>query len=459
VGLQLNFDFLLVIAIILTISISSGIFAGMGSTIGVAIILFEVFLLLMWLIPLKRLWTYLLWIVIFGLTIWSYGFNNIPLVRPIPLVDAVIFLVVLLGFRHWWAFTGTAIGRKLLIPLLFLLIVIFGRLIVDVPKFGLLAGRDALFAFELWVIFPAIALGYMLGEHKLNQKLFLLFCVAMVWYLLFPWRELIESISPVVGIQRPVPLFAFTMAGFISVPMFFWFLYYPNRMVSIIGSSAALLILLMAQSRGGYLAILLGSLVIIFLRLANIKKFASILIPVAILVGIILAMFGNNIQGRVGQMGLTIVLEQLGTFGGKEGPGAGSFQHRLVAWPAVIEEVLSEPLGPLFGVGLGPDLFMEFALGPDILVRKPHNDFLEIWARLGVVGLIPWLCILVILGWEALKGTRRDPRQSWILALQITLWITSLSQPAMGFAYIVVPWAGLTGLWLGAQLRKKVARV
>jgi O-antigen ligase len=439
----------------LTIAISGGIFAGMGSIIGVAIILFAVFLLLMWLIPLKRLWTHLLWIVIFGLTIWSYGFNNIPFVRPIPLVDAVIFLVVVLGFRYWWAFTGTAIVRKLLIPLLFLLIVIFGRLIVDVPEFGLLAGRDALFAFELWVIFPAIALGYMVGEHKLNQKLFLLFCVAMVWYLLYPWRELIESISPVVGIQRPVPLFAFTTAGFISVPMFFWFLYYPNRMVSIIGSSAALLILLMAQSRGAYLAILLGSLVIIVLRLANIKKFVSFLIPIVILVGIIIAIFGKNIQGRIGQVGLTFMLEQLGTLAEKEGPGSGSFQHRLAAWPAVIEEVLSEPLGPLFGVGLGPDLFQGFALGPDIPVRKPHNDFLEIWARLGVVGLIPWLCILVISGWEALKGTRRNPRQSWILALQITLWITSLSQPAMGFAYIVVPWAGLTGLWIGTQLRKK----
>jgi O-antigen ligase len=190
--------------------------------------------------------------------------------------------------------------------------------------------------------------------------------------------------------------------------------------------------------------------------LANIKKFASILIHVAILVGIILAIFGNKIQGRLGQIGLTFVLEQLDTLAGKEGPGAGSFQHRLVAWSAVIEEVLSEPLRPLFGVGLGPDLFQGFTVGPDILVRKPHNDFLEIWARLGVVGLIPWLCILVILGWEALKGARRNPRQSWILALQITLWITSFGQPAMGFAYIVVPWAGLTGLWVGAQLRKKV---
>lgn len=458
-GLQLNFDFLLVIAM-LTIAISGGILAGIGSTIGVTIILlFAVFLLLMWLIPLKRLWTYLLWIVIFGLTIWSYGFNNIPLVRPIPLVDALVVLIVILGFQYWWALKGTIIVRKLLILLSFFLVVIFGRLIVDIPKFGILAGRDALFAFELWVIFPAIALGYMLGEHKLNQKLFLLFCVAMVWYLLYPWRELIESISPVVGIQRPVPLFAFTMAGYISVPMFFWFLYYPNRMVSIIGSTAALLILLMAQSRGAYLAILLGSLVIIVLRLANIKKFVSFLIPIVILVGIIITIFGKNIQGRLGQVGLTFVLEQLGTLAGEEGPGAGSFQHRLIAWPAVIDEVLSEPLGPLFGVGLGQDLFQGFTVGPDILVRKPHNDFLEIWARLGVVGLIPWLCILGISGWEALKGARRNPRQSWIFALQITLWITSFSEPAMGFAYIVVPWAGLTGLWIGTQLRKKVARV
>ncbi len=90
-----------------------------------------------------------------------------------------------------------------------------------------------------------------------------------------------------------------------------------------------------------------------------------------------------------------------------------------------------------------------------MLVRKPHNDYLEIWARIGVFGLLAWLGILIVLGLGAAKGARQSPRHGWILALQIMLWITNVGQPAMGFAYVVVVWAGLTGLWIGARLHEQ----
>jgi len=120
--------------------------------------------------------------------------------------------------------------------------------------------------------------------------------------------------------------------------------------------------------------------------------------------------------------------------------------------------VLAAPLGPLVGVGLGVDLFQGFSVSEGVMVRKPHNDFLEIWARTGIFGLLAWLGILVTLGLAALRGFRREARHAWVVALQVVLGITALSQPAFGFAYISVVYVGLTGLWLGAWLREEGLR-
>ena len=403
----------------------------------------------------KRPWTYTIWIAIFGLAIWSYGFNNIPLVRPLPLVDALVFFAVVFSLPYWWPLRKITAVRRLLVLLSALMLIVFFRFLFDIPRFGLLAVRDALFAFELWVLLPAIALGLMLGHQRLNRHLLWIFSLATAWFLLYPWREAITAMSPIFGIQRPVPLFAFTTAGFVSVPAFFWFLWHRRSMGGTLLAAATLLVLLLAQSRGSYIAFF-GSLIALFLlQPATVKRWWRLALAGVVLGGI-LGVVGGSFTGRLDEpIGIDTVVEQLQTLTGKEGPGAGSFHHRLVAWPMVIQQVLNEPLGPLIGVGLGVDLFQGFALGPDIPVRKPHNDFLEIWARLGVIGFLPWLGLLVVLGVEAVRGVRQSSRHVWVLTLQIALWVKCISQPAMGFAYITVVWAGLTGLWLGAQLREQ----
>ena len=430
---------------------------GIGTVLNPYIAFGAVFALLAFFVLLnsRRPWAYALWVALFGLAVWSYGFNNVPLIRPLPLVDALVFFAVLAASPRWWALRKVPGVRKLIVLLSALLVVVILRLVVDIPQYGLLAVRDALFAFELWVTLPAIVLGYMLGERKASRYLTWLFGLSTAWYLLYPWRETITAMSPVFGIQRPVPLFAFTTAGFVSIPAFFWFFYRKGAM-NTVGVVATLFILFLVQSRGAYLAFVLSASVLFVLHPAKIKRWGRILFA-GLAVGSILLVVGQTLTGRVGvPVGIDTAVEQLQTLLGKEGPGAGSFQHRLIAWPMVIHQVLSQPLGPIFGVGLGLDLFQGFALGPDILVRKPHNDLLEIWARLGVVGLLPWLGILITLAWESLKGARKELRHGWVLALQITLWITSISQPAMGFAYITVVWAGLTGLWFGTQLRARI---
>ncbi len=444
---------LIVMAVVFVLAIVVGVVIAVEPTAAI-VIAFAVLMPLV-LISVRNLWAYAIWVAIFGLAVWSYGFNNVPLIRPLPLADALIIFSVIFGFTRWWPLHRVTVVRRLLFFLSALMFIVLLRLIVDIPSFGLLAVRDALFAFELWVLLPAIAMGVMLGERRLNRYLFWLFSITTAWFLLYPWRDVIVSISPVVGIQRPVPLFAFTTAGFLSVPAFFWFLWNRRGMIGVIGAVAALFILLLAQSRGAYLAFLGSVIVLYLLQPGGVKRWGRVMLVGAV-VGVVLLLFGSSLTGRLGEpVGIDTVVKQMQTLVGEEGPGAGSFQHRLTAWPMVIRQVLSEPLGPVVGLGLGPDLFQGSIVGPDVLVRKPHNDYLEIWARIGVFGLLAWLGILIVLGLGAAKGARQSPRHGWILALQIMLWITNVGQPAMGFAYVVVVWAGLTGLWIGARLHEQ----
>ncbi|HID22080.1 MAG TPA: hypothetical protein EYP14_06725, partial [Planctomycetaceae bacterium] len=381
------------------------------------------------------------------------GFNNVPLVRPVPLVDALVVWAVVLGLPAWWRLRRLPVVRRLLFWVSLLSTVVALRLIVDLPVHGLWAARDALFALELWIVFPAIAAGYALGMRRLERRLGWLFALAIAWFLLYPLRFDLQDLGPVVGIQRPVPLFAFTTAGFVALPAFFWFLWRRAGGAGLIGAGAALVVLLFAQSRGSYLAWLLSLLVMLALRPGagrHVGRFAV----VGAVASVAIVLMGP-VTGRLGEpLGLGTVIEQMGSLLGREGPGAGSFAHRLEAWPVTVAQVLAEPLGPLVGIGLGVDLFQGFSVSEGVLVRKPHNDFLEIWARTGIVGLLAWLGILATLGFAALRGLRAEGRHAWVVALQVVLGITALSQPAFGFAYITVVYAGLTGLWLGAWLRE-----
>lgn len=404
-------------------------------------------------------WPLALWIAIWGLVLFSYGFNNIPVpLTPAPLVDSLVLYALIGSFAVWRKLALCPKVRKFFVSLSLLSIIGFIRLLFDIPHHGLLALRDALFIFELWSIFPAMVLGFQLGEQKLQKKLTWLFGIALLWFLLYPFREILTEISPIVGIQRPIPLLAFTSAGFISVPAFFFFAYYKKRLVSFLGIITALTVLLMVQSRGASLAFLTTLILLFFIRLKELKKWLPRFV-MGMLIMVLISPFLHYIPGRLGEpVGGTTILEQLQTLLGKEGPGSGSWLHRLSAWPVVIQTVLEKPLGFLIGVGFGPDLFQGFTVGPDVLVRKPHNDFLEIWARMGIIGFLPWFFLLLLLLIEAIQSVRSSRNFTWVLALQLTLWITSFGQPAMGFAYITVVWAGLTGLWIGATIRKQVNR-
>lgn len=408
------------------------------------------------LVVARRLWLPATWTVLFGLVVWSYGFNNISLPvgdLQVPLVDAVLAFALVASFPWWRDLRHDRLGRRLLVLLSLLSLVAAGRLLFDFPRFGVLAGRDALFVFEAWAVFVGYGLARLQGPSLVERRLGLLWRVAVLWLLLFPFRFELAALGPTVGVQRPVPLLDFTSAGFVSVVAFFWFLR-DRRPDAGVLAALSLVVVLMAQSRGAYLGLLGAGLFVLWRSrrsdVADARRLMGRLVAATLLVAVMM-WAAPPLPGRLGEpVSVGTAAEQLGTLLGNPGPGEGSFRHRLKAWPEVVDLVSKADWGWLVGVGLGPDLFEGFAVAGGVLVRKPHNDVLEVWARLGLVGLLPWLALVVSLAVWALRVSMRGPNW-WLVGLQSVVAVTALSQPFFGFAYGGMVYMLLMGMALGSS--------
>lgn len=410
-----------------------------------------------------RLWIIMTIAALVGLVVLSYGFNNVPLPAggtPIPAVDVAIAVSLISSYRIWRSALATRFGSWIFGCLVILSLVAFLRLISDVPRYGLVAGRDALYVLEAWGVFVGFALGRRWGEERLIRFLSVLWRIAILWLLLYPFRDYLSEVGPVVGVQRATPLLAFSNAGFVACIALFWFVD-ERRRTSHLFLVLSLLVVFMTQGRGTLVA-LLTTIVIGWIwfgmkrgsvrRALSMPLAGSAKLTGGLLAGLLLIAALPTMEGRLGEpVGLDTVEAQIGTLFGNEGPGSGSLEHRERAWPAVVRLVTDSPAGPIIGVGYGPDLFGGFKLAGGVEVRKPHNDILEFWARTGLVGIVPWIGLIGALGLRSLGFSARFQFGWWLLSLQMTTLVSTLTQPAFGFAYRGLVYMLLVGLVWGAS--------
>lgn len=406
-----------------------------------------------------RAWIAATWVTLAGLTVWSWGFNNIPLPLggvSIPLVDAVMGYAIVASFPRWRAITRSTVGRRVLALLVLMSVVAAARLGFDLPRYGVIAGRDALYVAEAWTVLAGYALARALGPIRAMRGVGVVLSVAIAWLLLYPWRDEIVAAGPIVGVQRPTPLFAFTSAGLVGAVALFWFLQ-DRRRTAVLLTGAAGFLLLMTQGRGPYLAVILSAIVIFVVARrpqagmgARAGRAVRRLARAGLLVVIVLVL-APPIPGRVGvEIGFTSVAEQLATVFGAEGPGAGSREHRLEAWRNALADVRETPGTTIVGLGYGPDLFGGFTVTGGVDVRKPHNDALEIFARTGLIGFLPWMLLFGTVALWSTRLARRMGNAWWLIALQVTTVVVALTQPLFAFAYGGVVYWVLTGIGIGA---------
>lgn len=394
-----------------------------------------------------------------GVLLFSYGFANlgIRVGIPIPLTQIALAVLLPLGVRRMS--TG-ALGRRYLI-----LVIIFGvfalaHLLVALPTWGVLALRDFTLPMEAFFL-PVGYWAYSefgLARWVRISTFVLIACAA--YFSLYPFRETLMTIGPVVGLQRPTPfLGVFTGAGNVAAAGFLFFgLVRPLGSFSYWFAAWMLALVALVQSRGLYVSVPLV-LLIVFLgargrRGGNTGRRRLLAAVVAGGLGLLLV-FAVVPGGRLGPVSPEFVQEQLGTLTGAQGEGAGSFEDRKIWFRQVMERVNARPLGWLTGVGLGPDLIPEFDLAGGVAIRKPHNDYLEVFARLGLPGLVLLLCIIFGSLIRIFRSARRATSPTatflwWLFSASLIYALVAATQPLLAFPYGTVPLFTLLGAGLCA---------
>ena len=334
-------------------------------------------------------------VVLGGLMILAYGFINVGLVPgvPVPLADIVI---VGLGI---YAILTTRFDGAIRVPLFFgavYLAIATTRLIVDYHVWGMDAVRDYTIAVEL----VALPVGYWsmqrFGLRRWVRLVGVISIVMLAYGLAYPLRGTIASISPVVGLQQPVLLFGSYSGPAIVTCFLACLILRPfGERRSLVAAALFLPAIAVQQSRGMFIAVPLSLLVIVFGsgRLAGRLRRATATVVVLGIVAVALT-FTASPEGRLGPTNAQQIAEQLHTLHGGQGTGAGTFKVRTEWFFGVLHKVNEQPLGWLVGLGLGPDLTNGFQTN-SILVRKPHDDYLEAYARLGIGGLAALVLLLV----------------------------------------------------------------
>lgn len=193
------------------------------------------------------------------------------------------------------------------------------------------------------------------------------------------------------------------------------------RVLYLLGILAAILALVLSESRSGFLAILLSLMIVVWALGSTSKRVFSrrlVIVPVLSLAVVLLLYFGGDLLQRFG-LGNAFLGERT--------------EQWSITWGAIQAEWL-------FGYG-GNSYTEVFQMNRDnsglreVLYDQAHNDYLHIWLEQGLIGLLLWLVFLVFGIRSAVRGSTKTPStlvNAVVLAGTIVL-VAALIQSLVGF--------------------------
>ena len=399
----------------------------------------------------QPVWVLASWWLLGSLLVWSYGVNNLPIpgIRA-PLVDLVFIGLLIRSSYYWRPFVQQRLGKTIWQLLLWLTAFVFVRVLADYQTYGLQAVRDSLFAIEAWAIFLGWGLAHRVGRIAVERALSLIFAICLVWFCFYPVRDSIVQLSPIVGVQKPVYLAGFTSIGFVSAWALLWFIRRPGRL-AVCASIVALGAVFMAQTRGVLAGLVLAGVVSV--ALTNDRYQGRALGRVLVACALVVSLFAvlPPLPGRLGTVSPSTIVDLVKSGLGEKSAVSSSLDDREKWFDATVEAINSTRFGLVTGVGLGRDLTGGF--GTDVKVTRPHNDFLEYFARLGIIGFLPWVGLWFVTLRELVRLARRKiPIATWGVGVASVALLVSLTQPLAAFAYGGMVYWMLVGLVLGSAI-------
>jgi hypothetical protein len=382
-----------------------------------------------------------------GAFVLGYGFSNVGIHvegLPIPLAH---LLLVPMGAA---ALIRSRPPPAVWVPIAGFVSVAALRLLFDWSNWGPLALRDATLATEMSLVFVGYWIGTVDGPSPWARVVMWIAIVTVSQAALYPVREWMSNWGPEVGLQRPTPLLGHVISTAPAVATSTLFLLFRGpRWLRLPAFTLGVLIIGLLQVRSIYFLFPLALVVFAWQAGVDSRALIRSALGAVLVVGTLLGI-GGSVSGRLGPVSLESLGEQV-----LELPGSGTVLLRA-SWARETLEVWSESPGSvLLGVGFGPDLAFGF-LGPEgQLVRKPHNDFLEVLARTGIIGLgffvaaISSLGFLVVIRAKAHARGLRKQLRAWVLATSVIYLGVAAVQPLLSFSYGTIPVFFLLG-WAAA---------
>lgn len=359
-------------------------------------------------------------------------------------------VVYLLPFMIWWGFG-------------------LSRALADASIHGFWALRDAAHVIEsLFLVVGFVFAAYPSTLEKFFRWLPRLLIVTVAYSLLFPFPELTWSLSPkiVAGNGLVVAVFgSMSNTAYLLIMAAAYLLLFHGRRP--LANVVAVLLLgytvVMFQARTLYLVIIGVFGLIALYRRGTVGNLGLMVYTSGLLLAL-MALFGLEVQGRLGAtFSVDFLVDHfLAIFGisSTEYQGvaaaARGLDQRLQWWTEIVWRLFSDPFYMLLGLGYGTPLTDFYGHG-GVEVREPHNSYVTILARTGVVGLVAWVAMMLSLlrCWH--RAFRRAAAVGWregesrlllLMTFFISMWILALGEDGFEKPYNIVPFYFLWGVVL-----------
>ena len=375
-----------------------------------------------------------------GYVVGNRGFAQLTLLPGLPLFPAEAGLALALaGMVVRSALSRSVPWRRdaLNAAILVWIAVAGARILPDMRQHGAMALRDFAVVYHALFFFVAQALAAEPRAKALLQRsLFLATLLAVPCFELFRrFPEFFLDRLTVAGVPL-IYLKGDLIATFIAVGAVLTYARYDatRRPFWLLASLASVVVVLSSDNRASVVALLGATLCFVIARrwrwvgmLAGASAGAALLL-------LALAVFAFPQSSR--PRPLAYVVDRVASIFDVSGRyqyttendyKADNNRFRLVWWRTVIDQTLEQ--GPLLGLGFGYDLAEEFTreYGADeeMTARSPHSILVTVFGRMGVIGFLAFLGLLIALAARTLAAVRAYETDGnavlWIVAWVILI--------------------------------------
>ena len=308
-------------------------------------------------------------------------------------------------------------------------------------------------------------------ENSTRALLFALKAHA-IWYGFFSTFDLSYAFPLVPGSQNAHffevrgdydPMLAFVYLAWIIIAISQkWKLAKSDLLVSLI----ALVGLMQNNSR----AATLSFLVMILATLVFSKRFVSIslsFLSVGLIAGSLMYFFEVPLPGAISKLPFSTALLSNSQSEELRVLGDGTSRSRVDSWAILLNYSTSDVKRLFVGVGPGQDFMSETGAGRSLIAnfydlenapRSPHNIFLTVLLRFGIIGLILYFSLLVG-SWQRLRfklkeirfNSGKDSLNYIIVLLFIGIVVTSSLGVVVESPFGAIPLAWVIGLSIGLK--------